>query len=44
MADERAAAEATWDAAAAEVLAASGGPPTDEERAEARRALGLDDA
>ena len=35
--------EADWDAMQAEVFAGTGGPPTEDERAEARRFLGISD-
>ncbi|MGH3874229.1 MAG: hypothetical protein ACRDSR_22465 [Pseudonocardiaceae bacterium] len=38
------AAEADFDTMVEEMLAASGGSPTDEERAEARRLLGAESA
>jgi hypothetical protein len=37
-------AEAEFDSMVADMLAASGGPPTDDERAEAARLLGIDAA
>ena len=36
-------AEEDWDAMSKEVFAATGGPPTDAERLEARRMLGVPD-